>query len=861
MYRLALIIVTVVFCAPVASARAQTPRKEALVDQVKKSINRGVQYLRQSQQKDGSWKTAFILLDFRGGETALAVLALLNSGVPVNDPVVKDGLTFLRGLESDRTYVRALQTMALAEAGQSDDAELIKNHVDWLLSARVYDDKDRLLGWTYKRNTPGKSDNSNSQFAMLGLWAGRTYLSELTHEKLKGRLGDDVWKQIRDFYLRTQLKEGADKGSWNYSPHLSPYGFGGSITMTPAGICGLLISGMELNAGRETLRPDGTAINCGVYNDTNAIQDALQWLGGPPEDRLRLGGLETFTVEDLQALAAEEGIDLKGVVRRDDIIQLIRASGKHDPSLEFSTRTLYNLYGIERLGRLTGLRFIGKHDWYREGCEFLVREQRPDGSWSPPGRTWPTINTSFALLFLSKGRTPVLISKLVHTAAWPRPQSDTDWNNDRNDLRNLTQFASKQLFKRLPLAWQNIDMLRAAQAEREKGRKGEGEKGTPVLSEEDLLNVSADLAQSPILYFNGHKSPAQRFTPDEKKLLKDYVDNGGFLFVEACCGSPAFDTGFKQLAHELWPENPLEYLPADHPVWTSFFAVGPGDPYKLMGIKMGCSRTALIYSPQDMSCQWESNNFKTARGDRAFKLGANVIAYATGMEPPRPRLTPVELASGKDDAGKIPRGYFKVGQLNQGGDWQPAPRAMHNLMDHLRKNAGLDVALKTEELAIDSNKLVDFKFIYLHGRTEFHFPVDKLKKLRFNLDNGGLLFADACCGAPAFDKSFRKFAADLYPKHKLQEVPPNDDLFGKDLNGVALDERNIKYRSKAREPMRSGLPFLEGIKIDNRWVVLYSKYDIGCALERHKSSDCVGYDTDSAERIAGAAVLYLLKLK
>ena len=54
-------------------------------------------------------------------------------------------------------------------------------------------------------------------------------------------------------------------------------------------------------------------------------------------------------------------------------------------------------------------------------------------------------------------------------------------------------------------------------------------------------------------------------------------------------------------------------------------------------------------------------------------------------------------------------------------------------------------------------------------------------------------------------------------------------------------------------------PHLEGIKIDGRWVVVYSKYDIGCALEGHKSTDCLGHTRESALQLATAAVLYALK--
>ena len=70
----------------------------------------------------------------------------------------------------------------------------------------------------------------------------------------------------------------------------------------------------------------------------------------------------------------------------------------------------YYLYGLERAGRLTARRFIGDHDWYREGAEFLVREQDSlSHYWKGTLVRRATIRTSappLALLFLSKGRRP-----------------------------------------------------------------------------------------------------------------------------------------------------------------------------------------------------------------------------------------------------------------------------------------------------------------------------------------------------------------------------------------------------------------------------------------------------------------------
>jgi Domain of unknown function (DUF4159)/Prenyltransferase and squalene oxidase repeat len=776
---------------------------EPLVKQVKTRIAKGVHYLISKQAKDGGWETTVDdkVTDFHGGSTALCVLALLNSDGVIDDPdlearrkkAITAGLANLRRIkEPTTTYVRSLQTMAFAEA--RSDRAIIEANVDWLIKARAFKN-DEFIGWDYhSRPNAVATDGSNTQYAMLALWYARQAGVQVPRE---------AWQKIHDHYRRTQ----DDKGFWIYSPYYSDAALKKpSLTMTVAGLCGLQIAGMELNGGREQWQANGAFKNCGVYGDDANAAKALAWI------------TKNFT-------------------------------------LDLPDRAYYHLYGLERAGRLTGMRFFGEHDWYREGCEFLVKRQELDGSWKSGGGwdRWPHVNTSFALLFLSKGRTPVLISKLVH-GYWPRKEDDTDWNNDRNDLRHLTEHISKEeLFNRKPVAWQTYDIMRALYA------RSHGDE--PKLTDEDA--VLADMLQSPILYITGHKSPANRFTGREINLIKRFVENGGFIVAEACCGSSEFDTGIKKWVKELWPDSDLEYLTSEHPAWTCWHQIRAGDPYKLMGLSVGC-RTVMLYSPQDLSCYWESSR-DDGRTKLAFRLGENLVAYATGRTPPMPRLTEIQIAGAEREIKIAPkRGFFRVGQIRISGTeskWQPAPKAMRNLMEHVHDTQGLEVELRTERISF-TGELRRTKFLYMHGKDEIRLDKEKIDALRFNLSNGGLLLADACCGNNDFDKAFRKFAQELFPKEKLVLLstdPMNRDrLYGEDLNGKdnTLSRSTIKCRTKTSGPMEPMEPHLEGIKLDGRWVVLYSKYDLGCALERNTAADCRGYDYPSAMRIATAAVLY-----
>jgi hypothetical protein len=754
---------------------ADQPDEEDLVEPVRKAIERGVKYLR-SQQHDGNWEHQGYP-GYPGGATALAVLALLNSDVPPEDPAVQGGLAYLRELKQDKTYVVSLQTMAFALARQPQDLERIGKNVDWLLKARVMDG-GRLLGWGYGNHGP--ADNSNTQYALLGLHEGFVAGAKVPQED---------WESILDFYKRTQKAD----GSWDYKP--------GTIinpsTMTTAGLCGLLIASTDMRSSRTECVP----AKCGNYEEDRHITKALDFLGRTMLTDRRIGN---------------------------------------------QSHAYYYLYGLERAGRLSGRRFFGGHDWYRVGCRFLIGAQKDEGSWQGGlAETNATVTTSFALLFLSKGKTPILITKLAHGAV-----RGEGWNNDRNDARNLVGFCSRALFKNTPLGWQVFDV-----------------RGGDDLTPARIRSHAAELLESPIVYFNGHDAP--RLESGVEDILREYVNGGGFIMAEACCGSKEFDAGFRTLMKRLFPDNALEPIPEDHPVWSASgrFVSRPSQ-FELEGIRLGC-KWVVIYSkgqlhgrPDALCCWWEVNQYEAGRGKEAFEMGANIVAYATGLEPPRPRGHRVEVP--RDDLVKRPpRGAMAVAQMKHEGDWHPAPKAMRNLMREIAKE-GIGVVLKTQEMSVDDKDLIDYKFLYMHGRKEFQFNAKELEDLRFNLKEGGAtLLADACCGSKAFDKSFRKFAADLLPDKKLEAIPLSDEFFSKDLNGTAITQ--VRCRREAAEGggpergYRTVDPYLEGIKIDGRWVVIYSKYDIGCALENSKASDCLGHDHDSAVRLAKAAVFYALK--
>ncbi|MEL7335604.1 MAG: DUF4159 domain-containing protein, partial [Planctomycetota bacterium] len=443
------------FLLPAASARA-----DISAQQVEGSIERGVNYLRSQQRKNGAWDFA----GFRVGATSLATLSLLNAGVPEDDADIKRALQYIRTHESESVYGRSLQTLVYCHVGSAADLTRIQSNVKWLQQAQRPKGSDGTKGgWGYHL-TGGGSDPSNTQFAILALGAA---------EDRGVTVDSDAFLNGKKYWESRQR----NNGGWSYN------GLDISGSMTCAGIASIVICRGHLDGIESSI--DGDTIQCcgGQEDAGDPVEKGLGWLA------------RNF-------------------------------SATENPGVG-SMAIFYYVYALERVGRMTGRRLIGTHDWYREGAESLIRLQDDlNGNWRGTqfGESSSVVSTSLALLFLSKGKRQVLLGRLNY-------KRDTDdrgtmdrfqqWSRHWNGPRQLTRHVERQWGR--DLTWQTFDLYRSR---------------------------VEDLMQSPVLIITG-KDQLQ-LAQQQSDLLKDYIEQGGTLLFDAQGGDGCGDaTAFRDDVQSL----------------------------------------------------------------------------------------------------------------------------------------------------------------------------------------------------------------------------------------------------------------------------------------------------------------------
>jgi hypothetical protein len=387
-------------------------------DAFQKAIDRGVACLKQLQRADGNWpydrvgatalaglallecgvpardpavqkaavavRGSCIALDdtYTTYSLSLALLFLDRLGDPDDEPLIRAmGARLLAGqnpaggwtygcprlpeeeerrlktlVEQRRVLVGSRQLPSPAPAADKSPARLSKEVQQMLLGVErqgplPQEGLDNLLG--------GAGDNSNTQFAILGLWAAQ-------------RHGIPAARALALVDARFRRWQRAD-GGWSYMPALGDFPQYGVSTpaMTCAGLLGLAMGYgvVILRAQQQPGPPEGGA----VPTPRDLARDPA----------VRAGLLALGTVLGQPAAAGPRGEDGR-------LLAL-------DPD---QPRDYYFLWSLERVAVAYDLATIGNRDWYDWGAQVVVAVQRPDGSWK--GKYGPDVDTSFALLFLRR---------------------------------------------------------------------------------------------------------------------------------------------------------------------------------------------------------------------------------------------------------------------------------------------------------------------------------------------------------------------------------------------------------------------------------------------------------------------------
>ena len=726
---------------------------------------------------------------------------------------IERGVAYLRKTQLERggwaefggysCGLSSLCTLALLNAGVSRDDPTIKNAMKYLratipddtysvaLQTLVYcqhgstgdmpkirnnvkwltDNQMPSGAWSYGSRRQSGGDPSNSQFALLALGAAQDRGIDVDPETFERAI--DYWTGLQN-----------QSGGWSY--------FGGPSTgsMTCAGVASLIISSGRLG-GSSSRVVDGDIQCCGQADQQTPIERGLEWLS------------KSFSVD-------------------------VNPSGSQQTYY-------YYLYALERTGRLSGRRFFAGHDWYREGAERLLAQQDNFQGFWQGASDWeqPTIATSFALLFLSKGKRQVVVGNLQREDS---PQAD--WLPHPDALRQLVRHVQRAWGR--DLTWQTVQIENAS---------------------------VVDMLQTPVLVISGKKSLPM--TDRQSELLKDYVDQGGTILFDASgdsgCGNAAnFQNSVANFCARWYPDAPLERLPTTHPVWNAERKVDIDslpNGFWVYGVQ-ACCRTAVFYVPQSLTCRWELGDRLMRRhqdqdSDRArdqidhcIRIGQNIIAYATGRELKDKLDRQVILQT--DQLQTTQRGATRIASLNLGAGGEDARRALPHAATIIRNQTQVPVSISDGGVSFDAESLAEVSLLWIHGRRSFELTAQQRESLRTFIQRDGVILGSAICGDEAFTKSFREEFAKIVGE-PLESMPADHPMMTTEYLGYDLRSVTIRRitRGAGRQQVRrqTSPPMLEYAQREGVVTVVFSPLDLSCALESQNSVQCPGYDTQDAAKI------------
>ena len=359
------------FTLALASAAGAQNVDEAKVDA---AIKKGVDFLRTAKSPDfhNGYKNSDVLI----------LWTLLHAGVPQDDPKFKSLLDGVMSEPLEKTYKVALTAMCLEEIDRVKHQERIAQCAQFLV-----DNQCKNGQWNYGSPTEFAKDVKVPSLPKAVASGGGASGPGVTMAK-------DGKPKVLQHVAVKKMKEGPDAGD-NSNSQYAALGlracYDAGVTL-PEGVIVLAVKWWRESQFKDPKKDDkkvatGPAVS-GKTEGWNYKDEASQ-ADKPPYHAMTAGGVGSLVIYDYM-------LDRKW---KDD--SFVKA-GMNWLNVHFEVPpwNTYFLYGLERAAILFGTEKIGDHFWYAEGATALINAQAADGSWGKDtdwfNTTW---DTCFSVLF------------------------------------------------------------------------------------------------------------------------------------------------------------------------------------------------------------------------------------------------------------------------------------------------------------------------------------------------------------------------------------------------------------------------------------------------------------------------------